>query len=233
MCLSAFHNKRMCQKSSLRCSVSIVHVRIVYCSSTFCLSQNGCLFAKKREAKLYRGGQLTQLCFWGFTSAVVDGLCFGDLAALIGWMSVFVKFQGNVFYKFFAKWWCLWICSSCLPCSPQFKIYQENVSTLYWQKHSGSGDYAPFMRWSIVQKGFLVYRLIYNTLFCSFCVHCNLWMAGYWRLFCAWRSMLLSLSNRRKPSTSLCLFQSSFVDIFTLCANWICMKIPVKACSAS
>jgi len=41
-------------------------------------------------------------------------------------------------------------------------------------KHSGSGDYAPFMQWSIVQNGFLVYRLIYNPLFCSFCVRCNL-----------------------------------------------------------
>lgn len=149
-------------------------------------------------------------------------------------MSVFVKFQGKVFNKSFAKWWCLWICSPYLPSSPQFKIYQETVSTLYWQKDSGSGDYAPFMRWSIVRKGFLVYRLVYSTLFCSFCVHCNLWMAGYWRLFCAWRSMSLTLLNHNiKPLKSLCLFQSSFVDSFTPCANCICMKIPVKACSAS
>lgn len=187
----------------------------MYCSSTFCLSQNGCLFVKNR-AKLYREGQLTQLCFWSFTSATVDGLCFGDLAAFTGWMSLFVKFQGKVFYKSFAKWWCLLICSPYLPCSPLFKIYQETVSTFYWQKDSGSGDYAPFMRWSIVRKGFLVYRLVYNTLFCSFCVCCNLWMAGNWRLFCAYVADFIE-SQHKTFKVSLSLSKLICRQFYTMC----------------
>jgi len=93
-------------ESSLRCSLSIVHARIMYCSSTFCLSQNGCLFVKKKKRGkvIQRGSADTvvflRLYFCSCRWIVLQGV---DLAAFIGWMSIFVKFQGNVFYKFFTK----------------------------------------------------------------------------------------------------------------------------------